>query len=148
MSDTTPVLSPEEEAVIDATIAAVIEAGSDLPPADTEPAPVAPAPAKKPRGKKKDEAPAADAAEAEPEAVDDQALPENVEVEDLPAPATNATVVDVATKAAKRKAFVWVVTYAHDDGREVVLEYDNLNTYKVKKGARALLMTGDRPMEA
>jgi hypothetical protein len=143
MSETTPELTPEVEAEIDATIAAVIEAGSDLPDPEAAIAPAEPAkPKAKARGgKKKDEAP-------EVEAVDDQVLDENVPVEDLQAPATNATVVDVATKPSKRKPFVWVVTYAHDEGHEVVLEYDNLNTYKVKKGARALLMTGDRPMEA
>lgn len=139
MSETTPDLSPEEEAAIDATILAVIEAGSDQP--DPEAAPEVKPKAKAKGGKKKDEA------------VDDQALLENVAVEDLPAPPnapppTNATVVDVATRPAKRKPFVWVVTYAHDSGREVVIEHDNLDTYKVKKGARALLMAGDRPMEA
>lgn len=150
MSETTPTLSPEEEAAIDATIGAIIEAGSDQPDPEAAPAPADAAPEAKPKakargGKKRDEAPAADAPEAE--AVDDQALPENVAVEDLAAPATNATVVDVATRPAKRKPFIWVVTYAHDDGHEVVLEHDNLNTYNVKKGARALLMAGDRPME-
>lgn len=165
MSETTPQLSPEEEAEIDATIAAVIEAGSDQPEnpkgvGETDTLAEAPAPevvAPKPKGRKPKpsvEAPVVEAEDAKTDEghtvalVDDQVLPENLEVEGQPAPATNATVVDVATKPAKRKPFAWVVTYAHDDGREVVLEYDNLNTYKVKKGARALLMSGDRPMGA
>lgn len=149
MSETTPTLSPEEEAAIDATIGAIIEAGSDQPDPEAAPAPADAAPEAKPKakargGKKRDEASAADAPEAE--AVDDQVLPENASVEDLAAPATNATVVDVATKPAKRKPFVWVVTYAHDDGFEVTVEQDNLDAIKVKKGARALLMTGDRQL--
>lgn len=50
-----------------------------------------------------------------------------------------AQVINVSTKTARRKPFVWVVTYATEAGVEFTREYDDLNTKEVKAGAKVFV---------